>query len=88
MLFDFFTFNLSCNYSKVFPKLCNILQLNRLNAEADIGTQLSSIGPDSKEIAKPLKKCYFIIFLFSFGKHIFSLKCVTCYSIIGILLLY
>ena len=60
----------------------NVIYHNRLNAEADMRIQLSSIKPYSKEICKNVKQCHSSHYILSgleniviFHKNVNFVKC-------------
>lgn len=75
LLFAFFVLILSQVYSGVFQRLHKMWYSNRLNEEADMKIQLSSIKPNIKETCKNIKQYHSPHYFFHFSKcGYFSLR--------------
>lgn len=61
-------------YGRIFQKLRDVWYHNRLNTHTDMRFQLSSIGPDIKEICKMKNNATVLIKYFLFWKIIFFIK--------------
>lgn len=65
MLFSFFT--LSLEYNGVLQNLHVLCYCNRMNAEADLKVQESSLKPDIKGICKNINNATFLLIFFLGG---------------------
>ena len=84
----FFTLTLSQVYSGVFQRLHNILYCSRLNVEADLRIQLSSLKLDIRDLQKCDTVALFSLNYFGLGNIIIFIKMLLMLMYNGFLILF